>query len=351
MPEIICQGLPEPPFYYDKQFKATITGVTRLKDGRYASRYRVAPGYCVRADGGITIKPKILPSKKKNVGKCGGTVENFVDKLPGAPGPVIETAHKKSYGIAKQVIRNRMRAMINMLRSCASRMRKPKLYFFTVTFLEGTPDSVCYQMLNTWLTELRQETKKRKQMLKSYLWVAERQKNGTIHFHIAIPHYMNAPKANRLMKNVILDLKNKNDSRLQHWTRAEIVKYNGVHITKNKQTKRPVNFAAGGKDRALANYLTKYITKNDTTMENLAWHCSRDWSALIVGMTFTREEMARFTLGRHYEKEPLEGTYAVFWRWAKYRPPEKFSQHLADINYELLRYVTGKTGEYLYQLN
>lgn len=330
MPQVICQGIAEPPFYNDKQYKATMTGVTRLKDGRYASRYRVAAGYSVTAKGGIIVKPKNSTFDKKKVGKSGEHVDKIVNK--------------KSYGIAKMIIRNRMRAMVNMLRGCVDRMRKPKLYFFTVTFKEGTPDAVCYRVLNTWLTILRQ-----KKMIHSYLWVAERQKNNTVHFHIAIPHYMNAPKSNRIMKNTLLDLKRKGE--LQHWPREQIVKYNGVDIAKNRKTKRPVNFAAGGKDRALANYLTKYITKNNTTMEHLAWHCSRDWSALVLGMTFTREEMALFTRGRHYEPEPLEGEYATFWRWAKFRPPEKFSQHLADINYELLRYVTGKTGDFLYQLN
>lgn len=341
---VLAQGLPEPPFYNDKQFKATVTGVTRLKDGRYASRYRVASGYQVTAKGGIIIKPKNSTFDKKKVGKS-GKKDEWGNEIPH------QETKKKSYGIAKMIIRNRMRSMVNMLRRCTDRMRKPKLYFFTVTFLEGTPDDICYQFLNTWLTELRQQTVKRKKMLQSYLWVAERQKNGTIHFHIAIPHYMNAPRANRIMKHIILDLKNKSDKRLIHWSRKEIMKYNGVHITKNRDSKRPVNFAAGGKDKALANYLTKYITKNNTTMDHLAWHCSRDWSALVLGMTFTREEIARFTTGRNYEPEPLEGEYATFWRWAKFRPPDKFAQHLADINYELLRHVTRKSGDYLYQLN
>jgi hypothetical protein len=339
---VLAQGLPEPPFYNDKQFKATITGVTRLKDGRYASRYRVAPGYCVTAKGGIMVKPKNSTFEKKKVGKSG----EIVDRLTEKP---IEEMKKKSYGIAKMTIRNRMRAMINMLRRCADRMRKPKLYFFTVTFLEGTPDNICYRALNTWLTILRQKTDKREKMLHSYLWVSERQKNGTVHFHLAIPHYMNAPRANRIMKNILLDLKNKGE--LPEWPREKLVKYNGVDIAKNRDTRRPVNFAAGGKEKALANYLTKYITKNNTTMEHLAWHCSRDWSALVLGMTFTRQEMAQFTRGHHYEPEPLEGEYATFWRWSKFRPPDKFAQHLADINYELLRHVTGKAGDYLFQLN
>jgi hypothetical protein len=223
-------------------------------------------------------------------------------------------------------------------------MKKPKLYFFTVTFQAGTPDDTCYQALNTWLTILRQ-----RELIKSYLWVAERQKNGTIHFHLAVPHYMKAPLVNRIMKNVLLDLKRKDQ--LPNWDRAKIVKYNGVDIAKNRDTKRPVNFAAGGKDKALANYLTKYITKNETEMDRLAWHCSRDWSALILGMTFTRDELLRFVKGRMVEKESLQTDYCEFFRWANYRPPENFARHLGNMNYELLNFVTGRKGDYLYSLN
>lgn len=329
-PSIICQGLAEPPFYNEKQFKCSISGVTRLKDGRYASRYRVASGYAVTARGGIIIKQKIPTRIQKKV------LQN------------VENSHqepkKRCYGIAKQIVRNRMRAMVNMLRSCTDRMRKPKLYFFTITFQDSTPDGTCYRVLNTWLTILRQ-----KKLLRSYLWVAERQKNGTIHFHMAVPHYMNAPKVNRIMKNCLLDLKNKGD--LVNWAREKIVKYNGVDIAKNRETKRPVNFAAGGKEKALANYLTKYITKNDTTMDHLAWHCSRDWSALILGMTFTREEVGRFITGRMLETDTLETQYCEFYRWAKFRPPDRFAQHLGNMNYELLYFVTGRIGPYLYCLN
>jgi hypothetical protein len=331
---VIAQGTPEPPFYNEKLFKATITGLTRLKDGRYASRYRVASGYAVTAKGGIIVKPKVTGKKVTAVKKqCADIVDN--------PG---QETKKKAYGIAKQIIKNRMRAMVNMLRSCTDRMRKPKLYFFTVTFQESTSDDICYQVLNTWLTILRQ-----KKMLLSYLWVAERQKNGTIHFHIAIPHYMNAPKANRIMKNCLLDLQRK--GKLPSWAREKVVKYNGVDIAKNRETKRPVNFAAGGKERSLVNYLTKYITKNNTTMEHLAWHCSRDWSALILGMTFTREEVGRFVKGSMLEKNTLETSYCEFYRWEKFRPPARFTQHLGNMNYDLLYFVTGYQGQYLYQLN
>jgi hypothetical protein len=327
---IIARGVPETNIFHDKQFKASLTGITRLKEGKYRCRYRVASGYQITAQGHLTVKPKPAGGK---------TVDKKADRLIEKP---IERS--KKYTIAKQTVKNRMRAMVNMLRHCTDRMRKPKLYFFTITFESGTPDDTCYRSLNTWLTILRQ-----RKLILSYLWVAERQQNGTIHFHMAVPHYMYAKKVNRIMKNILLDLKSK--GHFPDWQRAAIARYNGVDIAKNRDTKRPVNFAAGGKDRALANYLTKYITKNDTQMDHLAWHCSRDWSALILGMTFTRGELGTFVKGRMLEKETLNTEYCEFYRWANFRPPEKLARHLAQMNYELLYFVTGKQGEYLFSLN
>jgi hypothetical protein len=330
MPELICKGIPEVPFYHDKPFKCTLTGLTRLKEGRYKSRYQLGGGYANTAQGHIIEKPKTAPVSK--LSKLSAGEKRY------------QKPRKNTYGIAKQIIRNRMRAMVNMLQQSTARIRKPKLYFFTVSFLAGTADDLCYQVYNTWLTELRQQG-----LLLSYLWVAERQKNGTIHYHLAIPHYMNTPKANRIMRKILMDQKNKGN--LPDWDRKKLMKYNGVDIAKNRDTKRPVNFASNKKQKALAQYLTKYITKNDTEMNRLAWHCSRDWSALIIGMSFTRSELGKFVTGRMLDRDTLETEYAEFYRWTNFKPPEKFARHLGEMNYDLLHYVTGKKTDILFQLS
>jgi hypothetical protein len=325
--DILARGIPDVPFYHEKPFKCTLTGLTRIKEGRYKSRYQLSPGYAVTAQGHIIKKPKIQGKKI----------------LPDLPGP--KEKQERSYTIAKQIIRNRMRAMVNMMQQSIDRMRKPKLYFFTISFLEGTNDDLCYKVFNTWLTELRQ-----KNLLLSYLWVAERQKNGTIHYHLAIPHYLNAPKANRIMRQILMDQKNK--GQLTDWPRQKLMKYNGVDIAKNRDTGRPVNFAARQKQKALAQYLTKYITKNNTEMSRLAWHCSRDWSALIVGMAFTRKELGKFVTGKMLDLNFIDTFYVEFYRWANFKPPEKFAMHLGRINYDMLHTVTGtEKTKILFHLN
>lgn len=330
--KVIAQGMPETNIFNPKTFKASLTGITALKEGKYRCRYQVANGYGITAKGELIIKPK----EKKAADQ-----KKFTQV---APKLGEKSARDKNYRIAKQIVKNRMRAMVNMLQSNYDRIKKPKLYFFTISFLEGTTDNICYQVLNTWLTHLKQ-----KNLLLSYLWVAERQKNSTIHFHMAVPHYMNVQKVNRIMRIILLDQRNKGN--LPDWDRQKLMKYNGVDIAKNRKTKRPVNFASREKGAALANYLTKYITKNDIEMNRLAWHCSRDWSALILGMTFTRAELGKFVTRAMIDINSLETEYCSFYRWEKYKPPEKFAEHLGQMNYKLLDFVIDRKTEYLYQLN
>src|SRR5277367_2494972 len=194
---VITRGMTDVPFYVDKKFKASMTGITHLKDYSYNSRHICGPGYQSLPDGSIIKKPVIKKpdakpkTRSKNNRSHGADIDtllsddssnNEVQALEGIP----ERPPFDGYTLKKQVIRNRILNYANVMRS-DPRWKKPVMYFWTVTFPEGTPDDTCYQLFNTWLTTLR--TKK---MLHSYLWVAERQpkKTKTIHFHILIPHYM-----------------------------------------------------------------------------------------------------------------------------------------------------------------
>src|SRR5207245_2272494 len=118
----------------------------------------------------------------------------------------------KSYSVNKPQVRQRLFGIRN------SQKGKKHMYFWTVSFPEGTPDDVCYKAFNTWLTSLRKpqlgkDGKSRlPPMLKEYLWITERQDGkrapdkqptNTLHFHIAIPHYMDVSKANGMMRGTL----------------------------------------------------------------------------------------------------------------------------------------------------
>ncbi len=334
-PLAICSGMPETNFLHPKEYKASLTGVTKLKEGKYTSRYRVSNGYAVTARGELIVKPRPdppskLPRPRKDTAGSAPLAE--------------EDPKKRGYRVAKQIVKNRIRAMVNMLQHSRDKIGTPRLHFWTITFNPSMTDDLCYRALNSWLTSLRQLGR-----LRSYLWVAERQKQGTIHYHLAIPHFLDVKYANRIMRNILLDLEQK--KLLQGWSREGIRKYNGVDIAKDRNSKRIVNFASGPKGKSLANYLTKYVTKNDTELPHLAWHNSRDWSALILGMTFTREELGRFVTGSMIDVNFIETEYCQFYRWKNFQPPERFVKHLGQMNYELCFFVTGRIGNYLYELN
>lgn len=328
--------------------KATITGVTYLKQGKYGSRYTGNKQSAVDINGNLWLKAAELKkhisrrgtgfTKKKSPVETGG-----LDKLNDLFLPVQISCNSgegttdlqnkntsqdgkklKGYTIKKGVVRQRLLNYIN------TQAGKKQLFFFTVTFPNGTEDGKAYQMYNSWLTSLRKYN-----MLKDYLWVAERQGekstigNHTIHFHIAIPHFMNVHKANAMMRGTLKTAAKKNEI---PFSVAQCKRYNGVDIAKHKKTKRVINFAIKKGGRALGNYLTKYITKNDAEFSHLAWHNSRGFSSLFTGVTFNKDEFQKNCLWQHlnFEKK-FENDFFVFIPW-KDLPPPKLMEHLFQVN-------------------
>ena len=220
----------------------------------------------------------------------------------------------RQYTINAKMVKSRITAFV------ANQGQGKELYFWTVTFPQGTNDATCMLLLNKWLTRLRQE-----RLLKSYLWVTERQQNGTLHYHIAIPHKMDVKKANRFMRAAIMTCINQ---RLIVWDRHDAAKYNGVDISKNRRTKRVTNFAKKKNQRHLINYITKYATKNTEAFNQLAWHNSRDFSNVITRVNFTAKEMADLRLFHHLSTDtPLIKEHYTFYRW-KGSPPDEIMMHL-----------------------
>lgn len=273
---------------------------------------------------------------------------------------VAKKDRKKSYSINKREVRQRILAYINTMKGSKN------LFFWTVTFPAGTPDDVCYQAFNTWLTALRairkgKDGKKIPPMLREYLWVAERQlgdritdgrdATGTIHFHIAIPHYMDVQRANASMRGTLKNLAKKGklpgavcgkDGSTYYL--PSIAKYNGVDICKHRKTKKVINFAVKKGSRALANYLTKYVTKNNAGVADetghvavpgfthLAWHNSRGFTCLFTAITFTIKEFDKFGF-RHFlnKVRVFRMNFATFVPWL-YGPPPLLLDHLFKLN-------------------
>jgi hypothetical protein len=109
-------------------------------------------------------------------------------------------------------------------------------------------------------------------------------------------------------------------------------RYNGIDLAKNRNTRRVTNFAIKKGSRSLANYLTKYVTKNETSFTHLAWHNSRGFSSLFTGITFTTNEFVGY--GFRQLVKPgviINNEYFMFFAW-KEDPPVAVMKHLYEIN-------------------
>lgn len=154
-----------------------------------------------------------------------------------------------------------------------SRLEKSKkfLAFYTISFPIGLSDNDAYKVFNVWLTRCRKNGG-----LNTYLWVAERQKNGTIHFHLLTNDHMQIRDVNGFMAIALATAKRKGVEALQG---INPEKYNGVDVKMVKGTRK-----------SLVSYLVKYISKNDIEFYRLPWHCSRDVSRLFTSQNYDESE-------------------------------------------------------------
>lgn len=171
---------------------------------------------------------------------------------------------KREYKLNKKKVREKCSAFFGLKRS------RKFLAFYSISFPLDFPDNSAFACLNTLLTRLRKECG-----LRSYLWVTERQKNGTIHFHLLTNSFMYIRKVNYMMSKAIetqVDELYKEGIYINY----DATKYNGVdvrHVNNNK--------------KALNCYLTKYVSKNMAAFHRLPYHSSRDISELFTAETFT----------------------------------------------------------------
>lgn len=298
----------------DMTISLSMTGVTILRKSRFKTRHTGAREIVQRPDTGFIHKsaentPKKHRSvRKRSVKKVSESTEQMIK----------ESVQTRKYTIDKKEVSHRIRGFINQMKG------EKMLYFWTITFPISTTDDTAYILLNKWLTRLRQES-----MLKEYLWIAERQENGTIHFHMVLNQKMNVQKANKFMRASIMHSINKGEIT---YDRIQATRYNGVDIAKDRKTRRVTNFAKKNKERSLTNYLTKYVTKNNGSFTHLAWHSSRGYSNLITAIRFTWQEYQKGNVERLLDQErPLTTEYYTFRQW-KGSPPKDLLMYLGLLN-------------------
>lgn len=306
--------LPTPNTQNPLEFSATLTGITMLKQYSYRQRLKGSKDYIQTPADQIIHRRELkealrAPKPKK---KPEESESDHSEKKAN------NQNQNREYVVNKKEVRHRILNYVNQQKGIK------KLYFWTVTFPNQTPDNTAYILLNKWLTRLRKE-----KMITEYLWIAERQENNTIHFHCAIPQYMNVQKANKFMRaSIMYSIR---DGEIKY-THTQAKNYNGIDIAKNRKTNRVVNFASNKKGKALTNYLTKYVTKNSTSFKHLAWHCSRAFSNLVIGFNLLKSEVIKFNFSKFLQPlKKWENDFAIFIPW-KNKPPDSVTKYLAQIN-------------------
>lgn len=168
------------------------------------------------------------------------------------------------HGMNKNKVRAKIIAYAKLNRS------KKFLAFYSISFPKGMKDTSIRKIHNTVLTRLR---KNRNSM--SYIWIAERQKNGTLHFHMLTNEYFNIRIVNHMyakaIQNEIKNIKIDN-------IKFDYKKYNGVDVKRVNSIEK------------LSKYLVKYITKQTEKMSGLTWNCSKLVSSLVTHVYLNDEE-------------------------------------------------------------
>lgn len=182
---------------------------------------------------------------------------------------IIRSTEKR---INKTKVKGKMYALFNL--KCSRKF----MAFYSVSFPIGTTDESAFTCWNYWLTQLRKRFE-----LTNYIWVTERQKNGTLHYHMLTNNYLPILQVNRLMGIII---NNQVEKGLMSWGGSSLEKFNGVDVDSIYNSKRHKKTGKIINPAQLRNwitaYVTKYVTKNNEKFTHLCWHCSRSISQLFT---------------------------------------------------------------------
>lgn len=258
-------------------------------------------------------------TKKKPNGKT------IIEKMENeAINTIVKEKTDNNYKLKKSKIRNKILNFFSL------NVSKKFCAFYTITFPINIDDDLAYQLLNTWLTRCRKSAG-----LRSYLWVAERQKNNTLHFHLITNNYMKIGIVNDFMKESLQTQYNKGKLNC----RQNIInKYNGVDVDNLYQPKKRKDqkqrLSGIEAQNKLSYYLTKYISKNDTVSKRLPWHCSRDISALFISVNYSdisTHEISQLITDNPDAVLSFHDEYFSF-HYFKFRPSEAYFKELNEIN-------------------
>jgi hypothetical protein len=196
--------------------------------------------------------------------------------------------------INRSKVKSKMYALFNLKNS------RKFMAFYSVSFPVGTSDNQAFECWNAMLTACRKRFN-----LTNYVWVTERQKNGTLHYHMLTNNWLPVLLVNKIMAKII---DNKVNQGLMSWGSAGwynkewsdngvkrtkrvysnpcMSNYNGVDVdsifNSKRHKKTGKNMNPTEVREWVSKYVTKYVTKNTEKFTHLCWHCSRSVSMLFT---------------------------------------------------------------------
>lgn len=240
---------------------------------------------------------------------------------------------KRTYRVNSTLVRSKVHAFAKL------RGFKSFFAFYSISFPEGMPDLSAMKALNIWLTRVRKLSPKIE-----YVWVAERQKNGTIHFHCLVDRFLNIRVVNWYMSKAIQGVLRSDGVRSIEFNRA---RYNGVDV------KRVFNM------QGVKAYLTKYMAKgrrgkNDKSRGAVdRFKCRANGFSRLVSKLFTKWILsaneglrAWFLFRTSDECNPFERSVwlaeGVLWVPWKNGPPSWLYRNVESANRLLFNELQGR---------
>ena len=154
--------------------------------------------------------------------------------------------------------------------------------FVTLTLVDDCTDTKAVKILNKFLTALRYHAQ-----AFNYIWVAERQNNGRVHFHIIMDKRFEISRINALwaMQQYNAGLHHENFDLMQKnigKNIRQLYRKGADGWRKIQEYLNPVDVIKCKTIDGVSAYLTNYVIKNETRMQCAVWHCNRAVSRLFT---------------------------------------------------------------------
>lgn len=208
--------------------------------------------------------------------------------------------------------------------------KKINLNFVTLTFPSSQKhtDLEAKKMLNYYLTELKNSVGSF-----AYVWKAEKQKNGNIHFHILINKYINYLHIRKIWNNVLsrngyIEEYRKKLSKMtlhdyiEYRKQNAKIKHTQKHIENYKKAYREgkktnwsnpnttdIHTLRGIKSAAA--YIVKYVSKPEENIEGRYWGCSDELRNYVFCAVLSRQDIA--ILQKNSTKQHKSDYFNVFY--------------------------------------